>query len=439
MTCDSACRQTRPDPTTPFVSVVMANFRGADFIATAIRSVLAQTHARLELIVSDDASDDESCAIVRRIAAEDLRVRLIAGAVNGGPSRARNAALDVARGDWIAIVDSDDLLHPERIANLLSAAERHGADMVADDMVPFGAGLVAPSITMFGRRLENGVVPIGAIDLIGTGGHGLAAAELGYLKPMIRRVALDGVRYDESLRNGEDFDLYLRLVLGGAHFVLMPDPTYLYRRHGASISHRLTEDVLAPLLAAQDALALPRGDPEIGKAMALRREALRHEIRYARLVTAIKMRAVRPAALLMLRHPALTLDLLRSLIDRQRRRAPGDGEVILEPHWIHLTDLAASDDGDANTIGFRTDPGSDGLSEDASPAVRLCAVWAGAPPNVVVCGAAGFRGLGYLPGYRTLELRLSSLEAEAFADRIPADAAVRIVDHDASGIGNSIL
>ena len=64
--------------TPPVVSVVMANFRGAAHLARAMTSVLAQSERRLELILSDDASDDDSLAIARRIAATDDRVQVIA-------------------------------------------------------------------------------------------------------------------------------------------------------------------------------------------------------------------------------------------------------------------------------------------------------------------------------------------------------------------------
>ena len=130
---------TAPDTARPLVSVIMANFRGAAHLEAAMRAVLAQSERRLELILADDASDDDSVAIARAVAEGDGRVRVIASARNGGPAATRNLALDAARGDWIAIVDSDDLIHPERLARLVAAAEAAGADLVADDLGPFGA------------------------------------------------------------------------------------------------------------------------------------------------------------------------------------------------------------------------------------------------------------------------------------------------------------
>ena len=89
---------TAPDPSKPLVSVVMANFRGAAHLEPAMRAVLAQSERRLELILADDASDDDSVAIARAVAEGDHRVRVIASPRNRGPAATRNLALEAARG-----------------------------------------------------------------------------------------------------------------------------------------------------------------------------------------------------------------------------------------------------------------------------------------------------------------------------------------------------
>ena len=108
-----------------------------EHIAAALTSVLSQSLADMEVIVSDDASPDESVEIVRRVMATDRRVSLIESTQNRGPAAARNAALHVARGEWIAIVDSDDLIHPERFERLLATARDLDADAIADDLLFF--------------------------------------------------------------------------------------------------------------------------------------------------------------------------------------------------------------------------------------------------------------------------------------------------------------
>jgi len=121
----------------PLISVVMANFQAGERIVPALQSVLGQTVADIEVIVSDDASRDNSIALVQAMMADDPRIRLVETPVNGGPARCRNRALELVRGEWVAIVDSDDIIHPERFERLLAVAARSDADIVADDLLLF--------------------------------------------------------------------------------------------------------------------------------------------------------------------------------------------------------------------------------------------------------------------------------------------------------------
>lgn len=198
------------------VSVIMANYRGAEHLFAAISSVLRQSHADLELIVSDDASPDESGAIVRAVAANDARVRLIDAAMNAGPAAARNRALDAATGDWIAIVDSDDLLHVNRFERLLAAATYLGADMIADDLVFFGDTAEASGRTLLQPLDLCAPLKVTTSLFLKASGENAQIPAFGYLKPMIRRDFIGVARYDENLRIGEDYDFILRLLMSGA-------------------------------------------------------------------------------------------------------------------------------------------------------------------------------------------------------------------------------
>jgi succinoglycan biosynthesis protein ExoO len=302
------------------VSVIMANYRGAEHLSAAISSVLRQTHADLELIVSDDASPDDSAVIVRDAKAADRRVHLIEADANAGPSAARNRALDIATGDWIAIVDSDDLLHPERFERLLSAAVRLGADIIADDLVLFGETPEACGRTLLQPLELRAPMPLTPRLYLEASGEDERIPPLGYLKPMIRRRLIGARRYDENLRIGEDYDFVLGLLLTGARFLVVPDPMYLYRRHSGSISHRLSEGAVRAMLAAHDRVAETAGEDEIA-ALAQRRCGLEALLRYERLVGAIRAGHAAEASKLLFRHPGLALLLGRSLIERLSRHA----------------------------------------------------------------------------------------------------------------------
>ena len=134
------------------VSVIVANYNGEKFIADAIRSACNQSLRSIEVIVSDDASTDSSIQIVKSLIAEDSRIRLIESGVNGGSAAARNRALDVARGQWISILDSDDLMHPDRLQCLIGEGAKTNADIVADDLALFDTTRRVAPQTLFTRR-----------------------------------------------------------------------------------------------------------------------------------------------------------------------------------------------------------------------------------------------------------------------------------------------
>lgn len=303
----------------PLISVIMANYRGARYLAASMKAVLAQSEPRLELILADDASDDDSVAIARGIAAGDPRVKVIASPRNGGPAVTRNLALDAARGDWIAIVDSDDLIHPQRLARLVQAATAAGADIAADDLVHFGAAERAQGRTLLqGLRLSSPMRL--TLDLYLQGNApGADLPSFGYLKPLIRRSVLGSRRYDPALRIGEDYDLILRLLIDGASFLLLPDPLYAYRRHAGSVSHRLSVETVGAMLAAHEALP-PIADPAARRTAAAIGRDLRAALRYEQLVLDIKARRA-GAVLPRLADPRMLKRLAGSVLDRRRRKA----------------------------------------------------------------------------------------------------------------------
>lgn len=296
----------------PRISVIMANYCGRDHLADAIESVLAQTLTDFELIVVDDRSPDDSVSVIQRYAERDPRVRLIALQENLGPAGARNRGFDVATGDWIAIVDNDDLIHPSRLAFLIDAALADQADIVADDLLIFNDQ--SPGITTMLPEAADAPFWVDAAGFIRSNVIYAPRPSLGFCKPMIRRQALGALRYDETLRIGEDADLLLRLVVAGRTFRIYPELLYFYRKHSASISHRFSEDDSRRLIDVEQRLM--REHAKLGAdVVAAHRErlaSLERAAAFAMLVAGLKARspaavlgAVRaaPAALWLLRLP----------------------------------------------------------------------------------------------------------------------------------------
>jgi succinoglycan biosynthesis protein ExoO len=99
-----------------------------------LNSVQAQTLTDWEMIIVDDASPDETAEVVKRYL-DDPRIKLIRSERNRGECGARNLALEAAQGEWIAPLDADDWLAPERLEHLVRFAQNKGATMAADLML----------------------------------------------------------------------------------------------------------------------------------------------------------------------------------------------------------------------------------------------------------------------------------------------------------------
>lgn len=281
----------------PVVSVVTANYNGARHLAAAVRSVLHQTLGSLELIIADDCSTDDSLAVIDREAAGDPRVRVLKASRNGGPGAARNRALKAARGRYIAVFDSDDLMAPDRLEKLVARARVDHADIVVDNLLVFQDEGPAPWRAFLCQKAWNHPRWITLADYIEAGRMYSKQPGLGYLKPLFTAEALKGERYREDLRIGEDYDLVLRLLAKGARMRFLPDPLYRYRKHGASISHVMRREHIEQMLAADAALEieLRKQCDEVRRAQARRRRSLETALVYDRVICALKARDVRQA------------------------------------------------------------------------------------------------------------------------------------------------
>lgn len=226
----------------PLVSVIMPAYNAERYIAESINSVCAQTYPDWELIVIDDGSTDNTASVVRRLATADTRIHLITQP-NGGPARARNAGIAVARGDLVAFLDSDDLWVPHKLTAQIVAIDSEAVDLVFSDGWIFPEDEVAAETQSFwmvaGRFSGAEMFRLG-----------FAGNRISVLSVLARRDALARVGFfDEDVRvsSCEDYDLWMRLAENGAAFYGMSDKLVRYRLRSGSLSHR---DSLDPSLAA---------------------------------------------------------------------------------------------------------------------------------------------------------------------------------------------
>ena len=111
------------------ISVIIPVFNTERYLRRSIGSILNNNYKKIEVLCIDDGSTDNSLMLLRQIAEEDARVRVITQK-NGGVSSARNRGLDMANGEWICFLDSDDWVHIDFLQALLSSASENNADIV---------------------------------------------------------------------------------------------------------------------------------------------------------------------------------------------------------------------------------------------------------------------------------------------------------------------
>jgi glycosyltransferase involved in cell wall biosynthesis len=228
------------------VSVVIPAFDAARFIASAIRSALAQTRPVLEVIVVDDGSRDDTAAVARAAGAN------VIVQANAGPGAARNAGVRAARGEWIAFLDADDVWHPRKLERQWAAhACCPGASLLGTDFVLVSPrGQIAPSVLRTHhayretsrRALGDGFVFIDRADAA----RGLAAGQ--FLCPstvVVTKTLAQRVPFAEPGRLppdgvwhiAEDLEWYLR-ALRFTDVVVLEEPLVDYLAHPGSRSWR---------------------------------------------------------------------------------------------------------------------------------------------------------------------------------------------------------
>jgi glycosyltransferase involved in cell wall biosynthesis len=246
------------------VSVVVTCHNEDRMIERAVRSVEAQTtfDAVVEIIVVNDGSRDGSGVVLERLADRIEKLRIIE-APGLGQSAARNRALREAKGEVIAILDGDDFWTPGKLASQLPAFERNESiGLVYGDFIEFGSNDATDGRIITVRRFD----PESPHQLRDYFVHD------GPIVPstvVIRRSVFDDVGlFDESLRIGEDTELWLR-VAERWRFCHVPGAFTFKRRHTSQLSWRL--DALLPnaaLLTQHFSSRYPELGPLAGRRMA---------------------------------------------------------------------------------------------------------------------------------------------------------------------------
>jgi glycosyltransferase involved in cell wall biosynthesis len=232
--------QPPPRDTGPLVSVLIPAFNYGRYLGETLRSVQAQSYTNWECIVVDDGSTDDTPDVATRFSANDARVR-VARQPNRGQPAARNHALRLSRGDYVQLLDADDLIESGKLASQVGFLEsRLDVDIVYGDVRYFPTdrplerlhALVGPDQPWMPRTSGAGPEVLRAL---------VEKNIMVINSPLTRRRALDDVGpFDESLPRADDWDMWVRCALAGKRFEYRDPPgtLALVRSHPASLTKR---------------------------------------------------------------------------------------------------------------------------------------------------------------------------------------------------------
>jgi len=210
------------------ISIVTPSYNAEKLIGRTIESVQVQSYQNWELIVVDDCSKDNTREVVRSYAAQDSRIRLVSlEKNNGAPAAPRNIGIREAKGEWVALLDADDIWHPRKLELQLKAMQQAGVDFSCTQMRDFTdetslvfaePGEVVCERISFAKQQLKGRIPTSSV--------------------MARKGVLLKFSFNEDIRYKavEDYHCWLRIHQALGDSIKLEYPLLCYRRIQGQIS-----------------------------------------------------------------------------------------------------------------------------------------------------------------------------------------------------------
>jgi glycosyltransferase involved in cell wall biosynthesis len=218
-------------PPTPLISVIIPTYNRANLLPRAVRSACGQTYRNLEILVVDDASSDNTEEVARMLEEEDARVRYIKREKNGGGSAARNTGIRESKGEYIALLDSDDEWLSEKIEKQMKVFEKSNDEKLG--VVYCGYKEIKNNKTVFINtpKHKGNIIQTLLINNYITGGGSTG---------LIKKECFNEIGFfDESkiLKEGgsQDYDMYLRIATK-YHFGYTTEALAVYHQHGTNLT-----------------------------------------------------------------------------------------------------------------------------------------------------------------------------------------------------------
>lgn len=306
------------------VCVVIAAFNAQETIARAVKSALAEPEVK-EVVVFDDASRDDTASIALGADDNTGRLTVIRSGVNVGPSVARNKAIEVTSSPLIAILDADDFFIPGRFRRILQKTDW---DLIADNIafvtdtehvstLDDNAWLNAEEQFLDVVRFVEGNLP----------NRRFSRGQLGFLKPVVSREFLsrNGLSYNETMRLGEDYDLYLRSLIAGGRFKLLTSCGYCaVVRHNSLSSRHTTEDLENLYLADVAILENPTISEELRPVLRHHAAHIRSRFEHRRFLDLKRANGIAAAAGFISSSPRRFVEVSSAIVRDKLRNARGN-------------------------------------------------------------------------------------------------------------------
>jgi glycosyltransferase involved in cell wall biosynthesis len=196
------------------VSVIIPMYNREKTIETAVKSVLEQTYGKLEVVIVDDCSTDNSVDVVKNIS--DERVRLLTCEENGGACKARNIGIENAKGEIIAFQDSDDYWHKDKLEKSLQALEVSGAEFVFSSFSRFQKDAPENGVDVLPRynlnKEKDKMAKLLCINCVST------------QTIVAKKEVFENIRFDERLPRFQDWELALQVLRSGFKMFYIEEP-----------------------------------------------------------------------------------------------------------------------------------------------------------------------------------------------------------------------
>lgn len=209
--------------TNPLISIITPAYNSAEFITNTIRSVQQQSFTNWEHIIVDDSSDDNTFSIIKSFAKEDSRIIPVRNKENSGAAVTRNKGLELAKGRFIAFLDSDDLWYPEKLDRQLK--------FMLENQIPISFASY-DLISNDGKKLNKVIKSVKQIDYTGY----MKDTIIGMSSTMIDTSIVNKPFRFVNIRTRQDCYLWITLLKRGHLAYGMPDVLSAYRVRKGSIS-----------------------------------------------------------------------------------------------------------------------------------------------------------------------------------------------------------